>query len=227
MPLLRVVCFRHGESAANAGLVTSNPADIPLTDVGEQQAHEISQRLTDPPAIVVCSPFLRAQQTAAPTLRKFTSVSRDTWPIQEFTYLSPVICAHTSMQQRQTWVSAYWEASNPTYVDGLGAESFHIFIERVRTSLNRFLKLPSTPDHSIVVFGHGQFLQAMRWLIQDDRKSIDADAMRTFRAIDRAIRDTGIANCLAPHALPKAAHPDVGSDPRSPRHACHPAGPAR
>ncbi|WP_090805507.1 phosphoglycerate mutase family protein [Paraburkholderia tuberum] len=102
MPLLRVLCFRHGESAANAGHATSDPASIPLTELGEQQAHAISQRLAEPPSIVICSPFLRAQQTAAPTLARFPTVRSEIWPVQEFTYLAPARCIDTSAQQRRS-----------------------------------------------------------------------------------------------------------------------------
>jgi len=132
MPLLRVLCFRHGESAANAGRATSDPASIPLTELGEQQAHAISTRLAESPAIVICSPFLRARQTAAPTLTRFPAVPSDIWPVQEFTYLAPARCEGTSAQQRRPWVDAYWNAYKPTLLDGPEAESFSAFIERVR-----------------------------------------------------------------------------------------------
>ncbi|WP_089160210.1 histidine phosphatase family protein [Caballeronia sordidicola] len=185
MPLLRVLCFRHGESAANAGHATSDPVSIPLTELGEQQAHAISQRLVESPSIVICSPFLRARQTAAPTLARFPAVRSDIWPVQEFTYLAPARCAGTSAQQRRPWVDAYWNAFNQTLVDGLGAESFSAFIERVLEALNRFRMLHNASDATAAMFGHGQFLQAMRWLIQNGDGVIDTDAMRSFRIVDQ------------------------------------------
>ncbi|WP_458366939.1 phosphoglycerate mutase family protein [Burkholderia pseudomallei] len=69
VPVLRVACFRHGESAANAGDATDDPASIPLTERGAQQAIAIARRFTSPPGIVICSPFYRAQQTAATCVR--------------------------------------------------------------------------------------------------------------------------------------------------------------
>ncbi|MBU7438723.1 histidine phosphatase family protein [Paraburkholderia fungorum] len=185
MPLLRVLCFRHGESAANAGHATSDPASIPLTEMGEQQAQAISQRFSESPAIVICSPFLRAQQTAAPTLIRFPAVPRDIWPVQEFTYLAPTRCVGTSAQQRRPWVDAYWNAFNPTLVDGPGAESFSAFIERVRATLNRLRMLHNSSGATAAMFGHGQFLQAMRWLILNGDRGIDADSMRSFRIVDQ------------------------------------------
>lgn len=185
MSLLRVRCIRHGESAANAGRATSDPASIPLTELGEQQSHAISKCVAESPAIVICSPFLRAQQTAAPTLTQFPDVPSDIWPVQEFTYLAPARCEGTSAQQRRPWVHAYWNAYDPTLVDGPGAESFSAFIERVRDALNRLRMLHSASDTTAALFGHGQFLQAMRWLIQNVDVVIDSGAMRSFRSVDQ------------------------------------------
>ncbi|NPT42123.1 histidine phosphatase family protein [Paraburkholderia sp. 1N] len=185
MSLLRVLSFRHGESAANAGHATSDPASIPLTETGEEQARAISQRLAEPPAVVICSPFRRAQRTAAPTLTKFPTVPSEIWSVQEFTYLAPARCVGTSAEQRRSWVDAYWDASNPTLVDGPGAESFAAFIGRVRTALDCFRLLHGASDVTVAMFGHGQFLQAMRWLILNGIEVIDADAMRSFRIVDQ------------------------------------------
>lgn len=184
-PVLRVACFRHGESAANAGDATDDPASIPLTERGKQQAIAIAQRVVFSPSIVICSPFHRAQQTAAPTLGQFPLTPCETWPIQEFTYLAPAKCAGTSAAQRHPWVETYWDTSDPTFVDGPGAESFATFIERVRTALSRLTKLHGSSDLTIVMFGHGQFFRAMRWLIETSAPIINADAMRAFRLIDQ------------------------------------------
>lgn len=185
VPVLRVACFRHGESAANAGDATDDPASIPLTERGTLQAIAIARRFASPPGIVICSPFYRAQQTAAPTLGQFPLTPCETWPIQEFTYLAPAKCAGTSAAQRRPWVETYWDTSDPTLVDGPGAESFATFIERVRAALSRLTKLSCSSDLTAVMFGHGQFFQAMRWLIETGAPIIDADAMRAYRLIDQ------------------------------------------
>jgi broad specificity phosphatase PhoE len=69
---------RHGQSTANVvhdqaehdGLetvdVAERDADVPLTEHGRTQAAEVGHWLADnPPDIVVCSPYLRARDTAA------------------------------------------------------------------------------------------------------------------------------------------------------------------
>ena len=96
MPLVRVARFRHGESCANAGSATTDPASIQLTEKGKRQACTIGELAANPPSIIICSPYLRAKETAAPTLRRFPSTPWEIWPIQEFTYLAQDRCAGTS-----------------------------------------------------------------------------------------------------------------------------------
>ena len=184
-------CFRHGESAANAGHTRDDPASIPLTDVGRQQAQAIADRFDIAPDRLISSPFLRAQQTAAPTRSRFRGIEFGLWPIYEFTYLSPARCAGTSVTQRRPWAQAYWDDADPQRVDGAGAESFATFIERVSATKTRLEQLEIAGLRSIALFGHGQFFQAFRWLVRTPRWSADTQAMRMFRELDVA---TPIAN---------------------------------
>lgn len=55
----------------------------------------------------------------------------------EFTYLSPVACMGTTKEERRLWVQAYWEACDPDYDDGLGAESYRGFVSRTMEILRR------------------------------------------------------------------------------------------
>jgi broad specificity phosphatase PhoE len=186
--MLSVRLIRHAESAANAGAATADPASIPLTARGHDQAQAICDAFADAPALIVCSPFLRVRQTAAPTLARFAVVPVQTWPIEEFTYLSPARCAHTTAEQRRPWVAAFWQVADPLAVDGPGAESFAAFVGRVQAALDRLAALSAA---SVAVFGHGQFMQALRWWIVQRPTALDANAMRAFRTFDLA---TPIAN---------------------------------
>lgn len=60
---------------------------------------------------------------------------------------------------------------------------------RVSAALDRLAALPLA---SVALFGHGQFMQAVRWSISTRPLVIDADAMRAFHAFDLAYP---IANC--------------------------------
>ncbi|NHZ83807.1 histidine phosphatase family protein [Massilia sp. CCM 8695] len=181
MPTLTVRFIRHGESAANAGAATSDPANIPLTQLGHEQAQAISNSFGAAPDLIVYSPFQRVRQTAAPTLAHFAAVPVEAWPIQEFTYLAPARCAHTTPEQRRPWAAQFWDAADTLAIDGPEAESFAAFMWRVSAALDRLAGLPLA---SVALFGHGQHMQAVRWSIAHRPQIIDADAMRAFRAFD-------------------------------------------
>lgn len=180
--MLTVRFIRHGESAANAGLATADPASIPLTAKGHEQAEAVSRSFTQPPDWIVCSPFLRVEQTAAPTLGRFAAIPVEIWPVEEFTFLCPNTCAHTTALQRRPQVVAFWRAADPHHVDGPGAESFAAFIDRVRSALARLATLPVS---CVAVFGHGQFMQALRWWVTNCPATLDAAAMRGFHGFDQ------------------------------------------
>ncbi|ANW51313.1 hypothetical protein A7U58_15235 [Burkholderia pseudomallei] len=55
----------------------------------------------------------------------------------------------------------------------------------MRAALSRLTKLHCSSDLTMVMFGHGQFFQAMRWLIETGAPIINADAMRAFRLINQ------------------------------------------
>lgn len=180
--------MRHAQSEANAGLATSDPAEIPLTEFGLQQAEALSRSIVVPPARIICSPFLRATQTALPIAKRF-GMSIEIWPIQEFTYLSPARCAGTTAAQRRNWVERYWEDADPHSVDGLGAESFAQFIDRITTTLKLLGQYRGTEP--LLVLGHGQFMQAIRWSLTHPG-SATTSGQRDFHNFDKRCP---IANC--------------------------------
>jgi phosphohistidine phosphatase SixA len=45
----------------------------------------VAARWTEVPGLIVTSPYLRARQTAAPTIERFAKVPTEIWPIREFT----------------------------------------------------------------------------------------------------------------------------------------------
>lgn len=196
MKLARLI--RHGESAANAGEASLDHATIPLTLKGVEQAHLVARSFTHAPALIVASPFSRAQATAMVTVAAFPSIPLETWPIHEFTYLEPARCANTTVAERRDWVEAYWSRSDPASRDGDGAESFLDFILRVQSFLDQLAKHPA---QDIAVFSHGQFINAVAWLIERKPQCIDGGAMADWRAYEIA---NHVPNCcgyiLSKHA---------------------------
>ena len=186
--MLTVHFVRHGESAANAGTATSDPALIPLTDLGWEQARAVAETFQQTPALIVTSPYERAADTAKPTVERFPGVLVEVWPVEEFTYLSPSRCLNTTTAERKPWVESYWISADPEFTDGPGTESFSSLIQRARESLRRLHGMTGY----VAVFGHGQFIQAVRWLVTESPERIDSEAMRAFRSFDLI---NAIVNC--------------------------------
>ena len=178
--MLTVHFVRHGESAANAGTATSDPALIPLTEKGWEQARAVAETFLQAPTLIVTSPYERAADTAKPTIGRFPGVPVEIWPVEEFTYLSPTRCANTTPADRRPWVEGYWRSADPDFIDGAGTESFSQLIRRARSTLIRLNELTGTA----VIFGHGQFMQVIRWLITRTPDTIDSVAMKNFREYD-------------------------------------------
>lgn len=158
MPMSEVWFIRHGESAANAGFASSDPALIPLTEKGWQQAVKVSEIIPTDPDLIVYSSYLRAEQTAQPTIKRFPHVECQQWNIQEFTYLSRALCENTTSMQRRPMVQEYWKRNDPFYVHGDGAESFAQFHRRVQDTYGRLAEMDR---NLILIFGHGQFMRLM------------------------------------------------------------------
>lgn len=179
---LRLRCYRHGESAANAGAATATPDGIPLTPLGQAQAAAIASTLEWTPELIIVSPFLRARQTAEPCLARFRDVAHEIWPVQEFTYLAPSRCAGTTVAQRRPWTNAYWESCDPDSRDGDESESFSAFTLRVRDTMARLEALHASGLRSAVLFGHAQFILALKLLVCEPAGT--AIDMRRFRHLD-------------------------------------------
>ena len=62
----RLVIVRHGQTAANTGRLLHGWTDLPLDDMGMQQAQRVSARLATEvqPDVILSSPLLRARMTA-------------------------------------------------------------------------------------------------------------------------------------------------------------------
>lgn len=187
---IRCWIVRHAQSTANAGAPTADPATIPLTPLGHQQAEALARWFPVEPARVVVSPFLRTEQTAAPLCRRFPRAQVEPWPIHEFTYLSPARFAGTTAHQRRRAVVEFWNIADPRRIDGPGAESLAQFFDRVERWSERLASL----DTDTVIFAHGQIMQALLYLTLVGEAPTDSNAMRRFKLFSEAIEipNTGL-----------------------------------
>ena len=127
---MKAVFVRHGQSTGNAGLPCDDLATIELTELGWSQARQVAEDWQERPALIVTSPYLRTQQTAAPTIERFPDVPVEVWPIEEFTYLQPSRWNGTRSAERMPHLERYWAGADPAYCDGEGAESFGTLLRR-------------------------------------------------------------------------------------------------
>jgi broad specificity phosphatase PhoE len=178
---MRIVFIRHGESTGNAGMPTADPATIELTPTGQAQAARTAASWERAPTLIACSPYLRTRQTARPTIDRFPRVPVRILPMEEFTYLDPVRWNGTARSERLPAIERYWQAADPAYRDGGGAESFDDLLGRVGQTLAQLQELLA--DARVYAFGHGQFMQAMRLsLLHPEWTS--RQRMARFRAFD-------------------------------------------
>jgi broad specificity phosphatase PhoE len=152
--------IRHGESESNAGLASTSPKSIRITEKGIQQAECIANYIDEKPSLFIHSPYLRSMQTGQPLFDKFPDVPIEVWPIQEFTYLPEEDYNQTTTMQRYPKAQAYFRKGDPDYIAGEGAESFNQFRGRIKTT---FDKLRTLDSEFTVIFGHGWFMRASLW----------------------------------------------------------------
>lgn len=187
MKLVRLI--RHAQSTANAGLATTAPATIALTDEGQRQARTLAASIASTPDLIVSSAFERAMATALPTAQRFPQVPCEQWPVEEFTYLSPDRFAATTQAERKPYADCYWDQADAAMTDGPGAESFDHLLGRAATMLDQLAKHDA---EDILVFSHGQFIRAVAWLIKHQQKARTPALMGEFRAME--VREP-LSNC--------------------------------
>ena len=171
--------IRHGQSESNAGLPTFDTTRIALTLTGIAQAEHVVAAFTRPPSLIVTSPYLRAIQSAQPTIVHFPQARLEEWPVHEYTYLSLASRHNTTLHERKPQIDAYWERCEPQYVDGAGAESFAALVARAKQIMERIKRLD---DDFVAIFSHGLFIRTLLWVQLAGSVEIDAAMMRRYRS---------------------------------------------
>jgi probable phosphoglycerate mutase len=175
--VVQVWLIRHGESESNTGLPGGEPGASPLTELCRRQAVEIAESLVEPPRLIVTSPYVRARQTAQPTIERFPRAICEEWPVQEFTFLGELQGQVTTTADRKPLTEAYWDRADPQHAVN-GAESFAGLFARAQEFLARLGKREPGP---IAVFTHGLFIRAVMWSLLTGVTTVDSDVMRGFR----------------------------------------------
>ena len=157
-----IYIVRHGQSAANAGEITHDPAQIPLTQLGQQQAIDLAGLLNAKPSAVITSNYDRAKKTAQPFCQRWLLEPSEMTMLHEFVTLSPKVVNGTAADFRKPMIDAYWDAADPQIQHGSDSESFEQFAGRV----NQFCVQLDTLNHGTVIFGHGMWFAMLIWQLQ-------------------------------------------------------------
>jgi len=161
----QAIFIRHGQSRQNVGDWNGGFAEIPLTAVGEEQARALAETWDFTPSLIVVSPYLRTQQTAAPTIARFPDVPVETWEIHEFTFWDRAHWGDVMPDESFEDVARFWRVADPEYrhkgsADTAGAESFGDLLRRTEVALERLSAMEFNAP--VLLFTHGHFMQALR-----------------------------------------------------------------
>lgn len=171
--------IRHGESESNAGMATTGTAQVALTALGHEQARKTSTAFSKAPDLIVTSRYTRAIQTAQYTIDRFPQVPVETWETHEFSYLTRL--GTSTIEERRPRARAYWDKNDPTYIDGIDAESFENFIGRIQTMQAEIRKRSGF----IAIFGHGFLMKALFWSHMIGSYDVSPEYMQRFGAFLR------------------------------------------
>jgi broad specificity phosphatase PhoE len=157
---IMIYMVRHGQSASNAGGITTCASDICLSEKGWQEARGFAQEVDKKPDMIIVSPFLRAQQTSEPLLEKFPDVPVEVWDVQEFIFLGDASYVNTTNLERRKWDAEYFAKDDPDYAHGEGGESFNQMMQRVDAFLEKAKSIDE--DKYVLVFSHDRFIRGVK-----------------------------------------------------------------
>lgn len=84
MPMTELILIRHGETDWNRELRFQGHIDVPLNDMGHEQARRLGLRLAgESVEYLICSDLMRAQQTAAPAAQQLELAVATTVTLRE------------------------------------------------------------------------------------------------------------------------------------------------
>ena len=182
--------IRHGESLANTGAKSMPDRDIPLTELGQQQARLLAQKWQTPPNKLYCSQMLRSQQTAQAFCDKFqlnTNTDYEScykilpW-LNEFGCLGYATIEGMMGKERAVLAKQYWQTADLEHRDSHDSDSFADFLARVD---NLISQLDEFEDNSLF-FGHGIWIGLLAWRLMGCQFKDNAD-MRRFRQFQTAM----------------------------------------
>lgn len=174
--------IRHGQSLANTGAKSMPDKDIPLTDLGVEQANHLLkhwQQINITPSCIYHSPLLRAKQTAMIFNQGFKLELIEFPTLKEFGCLSFENIRDMVGAERAILAKHYWQNADICFKDGDDADSFDEFQNRVVNFLNQLDDF----SHNSLFFGHGIWIGMLAWQLfgLTAKNNADMQAFRTFQ----------------------------------------------
>ena len=154
MPTTRLYLIRHGETLANREYRYIGTRNNPLSPLGETQASQLAEALSDLPiAAVYSSPLQRTFNTSLPIAARHSLEVQQVDDLRECDFgiwegLSRAEVLERSLEDRQRLRE--WEQN--TSVAPPGGESFEALQQRVVTAVERLAQ--AHPDQAIVLVSH-------------------------------------------------------------------------
>jgi broad specificity phosphatase PhoE len=183
--MIQAIFIRHAQSEANVGLPTADFAQVPLTELGLEQARALADTWPFTPSRIILSPYLRTRQTAAPMLARYPQVPIETWDIHEFTLWDPAAWGGSEPRDVMEAVARYWSDADPEHRQAGHAESFAELLRRAESALSRLEAMHAAAP--VLLFTHGHFIQALRLTVLYPQWT-DRQKMQEFMAFDDAQR---------------------------------------
>jgi alpha-ribazole phosphatase len=174
--------IRHGQSLANTGAKSMPEFDIPLTELGNQQANNVLSFWRNHlarPSCIYHSQMLRTKQTAQFFSDYFDISPKELSLLNEFRCLSYSTVANMMGEQRSKIAQHYWQTADIHHLDGDDADSFVDFLTRI----DEFIaKIPEFENNS-VFFGHGLWVGLLAWRLLgcDITNNVDMQKFRQFQ----------------------------------------------
>jgi broad specificity phosphatase PhoE len=170
-PLMSIYLIRHGQTNGNRDRIVQTP-DTPLSDLGHEQAKQLAQRFENISiGNIICSDYIRTQQTAAPLL----ALKQATFALQ------PLLRERSFGDLRG---KAYDEIDADFFDEGYSppnGETHFQFVARVKLAWDAILTSYQNTQGSLIVMTHGLVLRELikQHLIIDDGTPSMSDFQNT------------------------------------------------
>lgn len=152
----RLILVRHGESEGNRARTFTATPEVPITDVGREQAAAAAEWIAARyrPARVVTSPYRRARQTADILAGRLTLPVAVEEDLRERSYGELAGRAYAMVREVAAYDPLeYWRWCPP------GGEPFDEVVARAGAALDRIARAAEAAD--VVVVSHGGVMLAL------------------------------------------------------------------